>query len=113
MDTQTQARQAPATPERAPMANVPPTEKQLLYARRIAIRSRSLLPWDVQQDRYSLSRWIDTHAQLGAPTVGTAARPSSRQVGFAENLARRKRTHVPDECFRSRDLMSRWIDSHA
>ena len=43
------------------------------------------------------------------PTVGTAARPSSRQVGFAEKLARRKRTHVPDECFRSRDLMSRWI----
>ena len=101
-----------ASPARDTGPALPPTEKQLLYARRIASRSGSLLPWDVQQDRQSLSRWIDTHAHLGAPTTGAEARPSSRQVGFAERLAKRKRTHVPDECFRSRDLMSRWIDRH-
>ena len=58
-----------ASPARDTGPALPPTEKQLLYARRIASRSGSLLPWDVQQDRQSLSRWIDTHAHLGAPTT--------------------------------------------
>ncbi|MCC5960507.1 MAG: hypothetical protein JJU08_14340 [Rhodobacteraceae bacterium] len=38
--------------------------------------------------------------------------PTSKQVSFAERLARAKRRSVPDECFRSRELMSRWIDSN-
>ena len=87
-----------------------PTDKQLRYARRIASRSGVLPPWDIQQDRQRLSKWIDGHAHLGAPANRDGDRPSSRQVGFAETLARRKRTHVPDECFRSRELMSKWID---
>ncbi|MDB9804462.1 hypothetical protein OAC22_01045 [bacterium] len=37
---------------------------------------------------------------------------SSKQVAFAERLARAKRRSVPDECFKSRELMSRWIDSN-
>jgi hypothetical protein len=33
-------------------------------------------------------------------------------VAFAERLARIKRRAVPDECFRDRQLLSRWIDSN-
>ena len=36
--------------------------------------------------------------------------PSSRQVAIAERLARLKRRNVPDECFRDRVSMSKWID---
>lgn len=38
--------------------------------------------------------------------------PSSKQVAFAERLARIKRRAVPDECFRDKDLMARWIDGN-
>ena len=31
---------------------------------------------------------------------------------FAEKLARIKRRAVPDECFRDKGLMSRWIDGN-
>jgi hypothetical protein len=38
--------------------------------------------------------------------------PSSKQVGFAERIAKLKRTEVPPECFKDRALMSRWIDGN-
>ena len=38
--------------------------------------------------------------------------PSSKQVAFAERIARIKRRSVPDACFKDRTLMSRWIDSN-
>jgi hypothetical protein len=38
--------------------------------------------------------------------------PTSRQVAFAEKLARIKRCAVPDECFRNKGLMSKWIDGN-
>lgn len=38
--------------------------------------------------------------------------PSSKQVAFAEKLARIKRRAVPDECFRDKGLMSKWIDGN-
>jgi hypothetical protein len=38
--------------------------------------------------------------------------PTSKQVAFAEKLARIKRRAVPDECFRDRGLMSKWIDGN-
>ena len=34
------------------------------------------------------------------------------QVAFAERLARIKRRAVPDECFRDKGLMSKWIDGN-
>jgi hypothetical protein len=34
---------------------------------------------------------------------------SSKQVAFAERLARIKRRAVPEECFRDKGLMSKWI----
>jgi hypothetical protein len=44
------------------------------------------------------------------PAANNDPRPSSKQVAFAEKLARIKRRAVPDECFRDKGLMSKWID---
>ncbi|MGQ0566182.1 MAG: hypothetical protein ACT4OK_14090 [Gemmobacter sp.] len=92
----------------APLA-LPVTERQIAYARSLALRNQSLLPWDVQQDRRSLSAWIEAQAKL---KPSESNRPTSKQVAFAERLARIKRRAVPDECFRDRELMSQWIDGN-
>jgi len=69
----------------------------------------TVLPWDIQQDRRALSVWIDAQARV-TPAANNDPRPSSKQVAFAEKLARIKRRAVPDECFRDKGLMSKWID---
>jgi hypothetical protein len=81
------------------------------YARSLAQKNQTLLPWDVQQDRRSLSAWIDAQSQL-KPVADLDPRPTSKQVAFAEKLARIKRRAVPDECFRDKGLMSKWIDGN-
>ena len=92
----------------APFA-LPATERQIAYARSLALRNQSLLPWEVQQDRRSLSAWIEEQAKLRPADTG---QPTSKQVAFAERLARIKRRAVPDECFRDKGLMSKWIDGN-
>ena len=86
------------------------TPKQIAYARLLALRNQTLLPWEVQQDRRSLSVWIDAQAKLNPGAQDS--RPTSKQVAFAERLARIKRRAVPDECFRDKGLMSKWIDGN-
>ncbi len=89
---------------------LPPTDRQMAYARKLALRNQVIVPAEAQADRRALSRWIATQAALRpAPRPDS---PSARQVAFAEKLARIKRRSVPDECFRDRTLMSRWIDSN-
>lgn len=89
---------------------IPATQRQIAYARALALRNQVVLPWEVQQDRRTLSRWIDAQAAL--PPAQPDNRPSSKQVAFAERIARISRRAVPDECFRDRQMMSRWIDSN-
>ena len=89
---------------------LPVTPKQIVYARSLALRNRTLLPWEVQQDRRALSAWIEQQVRMAPPTAGNL--PSSKQVAFAERLARIKRRAVPDQCFRDRILMSKWIDGN-
>lgn len=89
-----------------------PTEKQMRFARRIAQTGALVLPWEVQQSRRALSLWIDAHAQVLSEPRNEPSRPSSKQVAFAERIARIKRREVPDHCFKDRQLMSRWIDSN-
>ena len=89
----------------------PATPKQIAYARALALRNQTLLPWEVQQDRRALSAWIDAQARL-KPATALDHLPSSKQVAFAERLARIKRRAVPDECFRDKGLMSKWIDGN-
>ena len=43
---------------------LPATPKQIAYARALALRNQTLLPWEVQQDRRSLSAWIDAQGQM-------------------------------------------------
>lgn len=93
----------------APTFALPATPRQIAYARSLALRSQTLLPWEIQQDRRSLSSWIEAHANLKPVTD---PRQSSRQVAFAEKLARIKRRAVPEECFRDKGLMAKWIDSN-
>ena len=88
---------------------LPITQKQLAFARSLALRNAAILPWDVQQDRRALSQWIDGQKRM--PPAGIDS-PSSRQVAFAEKIARRKRTSVPEHCFKSREEMTRWISRH-
>ncbi|MDR7127324.1 hypothetical protein J2X53_004173 [Pseudorhodobacter sp. 4114] len=38
---------------------LPATPKQIAYARALALRNQTLLPWEVQQDLRALSAWID------------------------------------------------------
>ncbi len=90
---------------------IPATPRQISYARALALRNQTVLPWDVQQDRRSLSTWIDAQSKL-APASAGDTRPSSKQVAFAEKLARIKRRAVPDECFRDKGLMSKWINGN-
>jgi hypothetical protein len=90
---------------------LPATPRQIAYARSLAHRNRTVLPWDIQQDRRALSVWIDAQARM-APATNNDPRPSSKQVAFAEKLARIKRRAVPDECFRDKGLMSKWIDGN-
>ena len=66
---------------------LPATPKQIAYARLLALRNQTLLPWEVQQDRRSLSAWIDAQAKLKPGTQDS--RPTSKQVAFAERLANR------------------------
>lgn len=90
---------------------IPATPRQLAYAKSLATRNRTLLPWEVQQDRRSLSAWIEAQTRL-RPAESLDPRPSSKQVAFAERLARIKRRAVPDECFRDKGLMAKWIDGN-
>jgi len=90
---------------------LPATPRQIAYARSLALRNQTLLPWEIQQDRRSLSAWIDAQAQM-KPLSALDSLPSSKQVAFAERLARIKRRAVPDECFRDKGLMSKWIDGN-
>jgi len=87
------------------------TPRQIAYARSLALRNQTLLPWEVQQDRRSLSAWIDAQSQM-KPVADMDSRPTSKQVAFAEKLARIKRRAVPNECFRDKGLMSKWIDGN-
>ena len=90
---------------------LPATPRQIAFARSLALRNHTLLPWEIQQDRRSLSAWIEAQAQM-KPRSDLDSLPSSKQVAFAERLARIKRRAVPDECFRDKGLMSRWIDGN-
>lgn len=95
----------------SPAFTLPATPRQIAYARSLALRNQTLLPWSVQQDRRSLSAWIEAQARL-RPAAATDSLPSSKQVAFAERLARIKQRAVPEECFRDRGLMAKWIDGN-
>lgn len=88
--------------------SLPPTEKQLAFARALARRIDARIPHAELEDRKALSKWIDAHSKGGPRAPGA----TSRQVAYAEKIARMKRRAIPDECFRDAGMMSRWIDAN-
>jgi len=93
--------------------HLPVSDKQRRFAQLIATRAALEVPPEAQADRRAMSAWIDAHLPKrpgASPAVSRS--PSSRQVAFAERIARIKRRDVPRECFRDMGLMSRWIDSN-
>jgi len=91
---------------------LPPTPKQVDYARHLAMRLGARIPADAAQDRRALSAWIDRHKARASARREVAPGATSKQVAFAERIARAKRRAVPDECFRDAQLMSRWISAN-
>lgn len=90
---------------------LPATEKQLSYARHLAARAGTVLPDELAADRRALSDWIDAQSKPRAPSRFDAY-PSSKQVAFAERIARMRRREIPRACFQDKTLMSRWIDGN-
>ncbi|TMM51638.1 hypothetical protein [Sulfitobacter sabulilitoris] len=88
---------------------LPPTHKQMLYARQLALRTGDAMPGAT--DRAALSKWIEAHRPK-VPEGRFTSYPSSRQVAFAERIARIKRRDIPRECFQDKTLMARWIDGN-
>ncbi|MFQ5439300.1 MAG: hypothetical protein ACE5DK_10790, partial [Paracoccaceae bacterium] len=76
-------------------------------------RLNETIPWDDIQDRRALSDWIGAHQaafRKASLHTGKTVGATSRQVAYAERIARRKRIDVPKECFQDSGLMSRWIE---
>ena len=107
----------------------PPSDSALGFARKIAGEKGVELPEGVLSDAQALSKWIDSHKSKGRPagaSKGAGARskgPSrpaatgsteatTKQVELAEKIAGRKKINVPDECFKSKALMSKWLDTN-
>lgn len=91
-----------------------PTPKQFGFASRISRALHMKIPDDAKRDRRALSRWIDRHQhdyRAEAPQRSNGG-ATSKQVAYAERIAKAKRRAVPDECFRSAALMSSWIDAN-
>lgn len=93
-------------------AELRPAEKQIVYARSLASKTQIKLPWETLQSRKELSRWIEARVQ-DVHKRRVSDLPRSRQVAFAERLARIKGTVVPEDCFKSRTSMRLWLDRHA
>lgn len=91
-------------------APAPATEKQIAFARALAVKTGEKLPTALLHNKSGLSAWIDRVKQ--APTGKFSAYPSAKQVQFAERIARLKRRQIPAECFKDKVMMSRWIDGN-
>ena len=57
-----------------------PSEKQLRFARSIAAKTGATLPWEVQHDRASLSRWISRHQPKRVQNQYSHFRPANRSI---------------------------------
>lgn len=107
-----------------PAEPLAPTSRQLALAKVLAMRNRVPLPQALTQDRQALSHWIEDQSQQARKAPDP--RSSSKQVEYAEKIAisgprtgsksgpksgpKSGHRPVPDECFRDKGLMARWID---
>lgn len=61
--------------------SLPPTQKQLSFARTLSLRNHVPLPQELRVDRRKLSAWIQTQAQ--ARPQQSDGRLTSKQVAYA------------------------------
>lgn len=90
-----------------------PTPAQVDYARKISQRLNEVISQEDYRDRRALSDWIGAHQAAFKRAVhqkSSSFGATSRQVAYAERLARRRRRDVPNECFKDAGLMSKWIE---
>lgn len=93
-----------------------PSEAALKFAQTIAAELGQAINPEVLADRSALSSWIDKNKSkmpAKANSGGEADAPTSKQIGFAEQIATRKGIEIPPETLRSRSSLSKWIDTHA
>ena len=101
-------------PDYASLPPLRPTDRQLQFAEKIAALSGIALPKDVQLDRANLSRWIEANRHRMARSNCVADNlPTARQIAWAERIARGRKRSIPEECYRSRDLLAKWIDANS
>ncbi len=100
-------------PDYASLPPLRPTDRQLQYAGKIAVSAGIALPRDVQLDRADLSRWIEANRHRMTRSKCVAANlPTERQVVWAERIARGRKRSIPDEYYKSRGLLAKWIDAN-
>jgi hypothetical protein len=81
---------------------LPPTDRQISYAKELASRCKIEVPGDALATFKACSDFIEHHKKL--------APPSERQLQFARSLA--GNTPLPDDVLKSSKACSDWIDSH-
>ena len=92
-----------------------PSEAALSFARKIATAKGQELSEELLSDRTALSNWIDANKDsMPVKAQGSDDEtPTSKQVGFAEQIAARKGIVVPEEALRSRSILSKWLTTHS
>jgi len=86
------------------MGPKPPSDKQLAYAKRLAMQNGAVLPDDVHSSSMSCSRFIDEQLSM--------TMPSAKQLEYAELLASRAGTSLPPESMKSAASISKYIEEN-
>ena len=101
-------------PDYASLPPLRPTDRQLQYAEKIANSAGITLPRDARLDRADLSRWIEANRHRIARSKRVADNlPTARQIAWAERIARGRKRSIPDEYYKNRELLAKWIDSNS
>ncbi len=91
-----------------------PSEKQLNYAKMISDELGVDIPGEVMGSSRELGNWIDEQSR-GMPRDAEGKivfKASMGQISFAERIAQSAGLQVPEECYRDRRAMSKWIDEN-
>lgn len=90
---------------------LPPSDKQIAFARKLAEERGQAVPLDVETDRRACSEFIDR--MLAAPKAGAPSGvrpPSDKQLAFVAKLAAERGIEVPDDAKTDAKACSALID---
>ena len=100
----------------------PPTQKQLEYARQLALKHKTTIPLIALEDKSACSKFIESVSNRPVSELGVgshsdqittgSAQPSDKQVQFASKLSKDLGLGpIPDEATKSRAAMAEYIKS--